>query len=74
MQEMQVWSLGREDPLEKGNNNQLTYSCLGNPMDREAWWATVHGVTKKSDAIERLNNNNKTKKDETLNVVEEQLL
>ena len=43
-------------------------------MDREAWWATVHGVTKKSDAIERLNNNNKTKKDETLNVVEEQLL
>ena len=73
MQEMQVWSLGREDPLEKGNNNRLKYSCLGNPMDRGAWWATVHGVTKELDAIERLNAN-KTKKDETLDVVEEQPL
>ena len=26
-----------------GNGNILQYSCLGNPMDREAWWATVHG-------------------------------
>ena len=29
-----------------GNGDPLQYSCLGNPMDREAWWATVHGVTK----------------------------
>ena len=29
---------------EGGNGNPLQYSCLGNPMDREAWWATVHGV------------------------------
>ena len=29
-----------------GNGNPLQYSCLGNPMDREAWWATVHGVPK----------------------------
>ena len=28
-----------------GNGNPLQYSCLKNPMDREAWWATVHGVT-----------------------------
>ena len=28
----------------KGNGNLLQYSCLGNPMDRGAWWATVHGV------------------------------
>ena len=28
-----------------GNGNPLQYSCLGNPMDREAWWAAVHGVT-----------------------------
>ena len=28
-----------------GNGNSLQYSCLGNPMDREAWWATVHGVS-----------------------------
>ena len=29
-----------------GNGNPLQYSCLDNPMDRGAWWATVHGVTK----------------------------
>ena len=27
-----------------GNGNPLQYSCMGNPMDRGAWWATVHGV------------------------------
>ena len=30
----------------EGNCNPLQYSCLGNPMDRGAWWATVHGVTR----------------------------
>ena len=30
----------------EGNGNPLQYSCLENLMDREAWWATVHGVTK----------------------------
>ena len=30
----------------EGNGNPLQYSCLENPMDREAWWATVTGVTK----------------------------
>ena len=29
-----------------GNSNPLQYSCLGNPMDRGAWWATVHGVSR----------------------------
>ena len=29
-----------------GNGSPLQYSCLGNPMDRGAWWATVHGVAK----------------------------
>ena len=29
-----------------GNGNPLQYSCLGNPMDRGAWWAIVHGVPK----------------------------
>ena len=29
-----------------GNGNPLQYSCLENFMDRGAWWATVHGVTK----------------------------
>ena len=30
----------------KGNGYPLRYSCLENSMDREAWWATVHGVAK----------------------------
>ena len=30
----------------EGNSNPLQYSCLENPMDRGAWWATVHGVAK----------------------------
>ena len=29
----------------EGNGNSLQDSCLGNPLDRGAWWATVHGVT-----------------------------
>ena len=29
-----------------GNDNPLQYSCLENPRDRGAWWATVHGVTR----------------------------
>ena len=33
----------------EGNGNPFHYSCLGNPMDREAWQAMVHGVAKESD-------------------------
>ena len=49
MQEMSrdagsVPGLGRS-PGE-GNGNPLQYSCLENPMDGGAWWATVHGVAK----------------------------
>ena len=43
---MQVRSLGRADPLEKEAATQLRCSCLENPMDSGACWATVHGVTK----------------------------
>ena len=46
MQETQVQSLGWKDPLQKVMTYPLQYSCLKNPMDRGAWWATVHGVTK----------------------------
>ena len=33
----------------EGNSNLLQYSCLGNPIDRGAWQAIVHRVSKKSD-------------------------
>ena len=37
---------GSERSSGEGNGTPLQYSCLENPMDREAWWAAVHGVTK----------------------------
>ena len=48
VQETQVQSLGPgsgRSPGE-GHGKPLQYSCLENFMDRGAWWATVHGVTK----------------------------
>ena len=59
--ELPRWFIGKEPPVNAGdvgwipgsgrfpgerNGNPLQYSCLENPMDRGAWWATVHGVTK----------------------------
>ena len=38
----------------KGNGNPLQYSCLGNPMDRGAWGATVHRGHKEKDTTEQL--------------------
>ena len=46
MQETWVCSLGWEDPLEKGMATHSSIFCLENSMDREAWWATVHEITK----------------------------
>ena len=34
-----------------GHDNPLWHSCLENPMDRGAWWATVHGVTKSQTGL-----------------------
>ena len=38
----------------EGNDNPLQYSCLESPMGREAWWATVHGVTKSWTRLKQL--------------------
>ena len=46
MQEMQVQSLGWEDPLEEEMVTHSSILAIENPMDREDWWATVHRVTK----------------------------
>ena len=55
------WLSGKESPADardavlilgsgrspgEGNGNLLQYSCLGNSMDRGAWWTAVHVVTK----------------------------
>ena len=45
MQETLVRSLGSENPLEKGRATPFSV-LLENPMDRRAWWATVHRVAK----------------------------
>ena len=42
----------------KGNGNPFQYSCLGNPMDRGAWWATVHRVAREWDMTSQLNKDN----------------
>ena len=47
MREVQLQSLGSEDPLEKGINNPLQYSCLENPHGhRSPSGSCVHGVAK----------------------------
>ena len=50
------WIPGLERSPGEGSGKPLQYSCLGNPMDRGAWWATVHGVAKEVDMTQQLNN------------------
>ena len=54
---------GSEGSPGEGHDNPLQYSCLGNPMDRGAWWATVHGVAKSQT---RLNDEHPHRKKEIL--------
>ena len=49
--------LGQEDPW---SHNPLQYSCLENPMDRGAWWAIVHRVTKRQTWLKRLGTHART--------------
>ena len=53
IQEMQIRSLGWEDTLEKEMAAHSQYSCLKNPMDREAWWTIVYGVQRVRHDCER---------------------
>ena len=46
MQETQVWSLGREDSLEKEMTTHSSILAWGIPQDKGVWWAIVHGVAK----------------------------
>ena len=49
---------GLERSPGEGNGNPLQYSCLGNPMDKGAWQATVHGLANESGTTWLLNKNN----------------
>ena len=55
--ETQVLIPGLGRSSGEGNGYPLQCSCLGNPMDRRAWWTIVHGVTE-LDISRCLNNNN----------------
>ena len=45
------WIPGLERSPGRGNDNPLQYSCLGNPMDRDAWWATFRGVAESDTTV-----------------------
>ena len=51
--------------LSEGNGNPPQHSCLGNPMDREAWPGAVHGVAKELDTTGQLNNKKKISQHES---------
>ena len=54
---------GSRRSLREGVVNLLQYSCLGNPMDKGAQWATVHGVTKSRTRLKRLSTYNMVQRD-----------
>ena len=53
--ETQIWSLGLEDALEEGMATHPSILALRIPMDREAWQARVHAVTKSRTQLKWLN-------------------
>ena len=54
MQETWVLMPGSGRSPGGGHGNPLQYSCLENPIDRGAWWATVHGVAKGQTSLKQL--------------------
>ena len=67
IQGLSTWPSGKESTRQSSRRKSHEFnswvgkilwkwhSCLGNSMDRGAWWATVHGITKELDTTERLN-------------------
>ena len=51
--------------MGEGNGNPLQYSCLENPVDRGAWWAAVHGVSKSRTRLKRLSSSSSSSNGET---------
>ena len=59
MQEIQVQSMGQEDPLEKEMATHFNTLAWKIPWTEElAWWVIVHAVAKESDTSQQLNNDN----------------
>ena len=54
MQETEIQSLGWEDHPEGGHGNLFQYSCLENPMEKDAWCAPVHRIAKSQTQLKRL--------------------
>ena len=61
MRETRVQSLGQEDPLEKGMATHSSILAWRIPLEREAWWDTVHGVTESDTTDIQLNSMGKMK-------------
>ena len=55
---MWVGSLGWEDPLEKGKTTHSSILAWRMPMDREAWWVTVHRVSKSQTRLKQFSTYN----------------
>ena len=60
MRETRVQSLGSGRSPREGNGNPLQYCCLENPMDRRAWYATVHGDAKRQTWLSNFTLSNKS--------------
>ena len=61
MRETRVQSLGQEDPLEQGMATHSSILAWRIPLEREAWWDTVHGVTESDTTDIQLNSMGKMK-------------
>ena len=59
------------DYIGEGNGTPLQYSCLENPMDGGAWWATVHGVAQSRTRLKRLSSSNQLNEHEFEQILED---